>query len=294
MVANAPASENPLPPLLESVLGHLAVGVLLLDSRRHVVFANNAIAVMLGMSAEEVVGRSADELTSRVQARVRESPRLVRDGLLFPTDRRLAFEEFEIDAPTRSVVRWLARPVDDVRIRQMVVCEDITVEVDLMRAHERLALTDPLTELLNRRGGLKALTREFHRSRRAKSPLSLVLCDVDRFKVVNDTHGHATGDEMLRILARRLSSEVRGSDLVVRWGGEEFLLGLPDTSLAGARACADRVRIAVAGLEMPSGRVTVSAGIAEVSVAEDLDHALARADASLYVAKAEGRNCVRG
>jgi diguanylate cyclase (GGDEF)-like protein len=179
----------------------------------------------------------------------------------------------------------------------------LALELDLSRervdSHERftalsrLALTDPVTTLANRRGGEEALAREVARARRTGSPLSLVLFDIDRFKSINDQAGHAVGDRVLRGISEILSASQRGSDLAMRWGGEEFLVLLPDVGLAGARIFAERVRENVQNLSVAdAGRITVSAGVSELVGDEEPAVALARADANLYRAKAGGRNRV--
>ena len=157
----------------------------------------------------------------------------------------------------------------------------------------RLALTDPVTGLANRRGGEEALAREVSRARRSGSPLSLVLFDIDHFKRINDEAGHANGDKVLRGISEILSASQRGSDLAMRWGGEEFLVLLPDVGLTGARIFAERVRENVQNLVIPeTGRITVSAGVSELVGDEEPATALARSDANLYRAKAAGRNRV--
>ncbi len=179
----------------------------------------------------------------------------------------------------------------------------LALELDLSRervdsqekftALSRLALTDPVTALANRRGGEEALAREVARARRTGAPLSLVLFDIDRFKSINDHAGHAVGDRVLRGISEILSASQRGSDLAMRWGGEEFLVLLPDVGLAGARIFAERVRENVQNLTVAdAGRITVSAGVSELVGDEDPAVALARADANLYRAKAGGRNRV--
>jgi diguanylate cyclase (GGDEF)-like protein len=160
-------------------------------------------------------------------------------------------------------------------------------------ALSRLALTDQVTGLANRRGGEEALAREVARTRRSGSPLSLVLFDIDRFKRINDEAGHAVGDRVLRGISEILSASQRGSDLAMRWGGEEFLVLLPDVGLTGARIFAERVRENVQNMVIQdAGRITVSAGVSELNGDEDPAVALARADANLYRAKAAGRNRV--
>jgi diguanylate cyclase (GGDEF)-like protein len=160
-------------------------------------------------------------------------------------------------------------------------------------ALERLALTDPLTMLSNRRAGERALEREIARARRTGSPFSLALFDLDHFKQINDIHGHAVGDDVLCQVSRILTSTFRASDLAVRWGGDEFLVVLPDVTLAGAIVFADRARSLVEALTLPGiPPVTISVGIVEVQRDEDPRAALMRADAKLYEAKAAGRNRV--
>jgi diguanylate cyclase (GGDEF)-like protein len=160
---------------------------------------------------------------------------------------------------------------------------------------ERLALTDPLTELPNRRAGEQALAREMARARRLRSDLCLALLDVDRFKRVNDLNGHAVGDQVLGEISRILRMSLRASDLAVRWGGDEFLVLLPDITLEGALAFLHRIRTQVEGLLLPGvGRITWSAGVVGVGPDEDARVALVRADAKLYEAKAAGGNCVKG
>jgi diguanylate cyclase (GGDEF)-like protein len=160
-------------------------------------------------------------------------------------------------------------------------------------ALERLALTDPLTMLSNRRAGERALEREIARARRTGSPFSLALFDLDHFKQINDIHGHAVGDDVLCQVSRILTSTFRASDLAVRWGGDEFLVVLPDVTLAGAVVFADRARSLVESLSLPGvPRFTMSVGIVEVQRDEDPKTALMRADARLYQAKAAGRNRV--
>ncbi|MCS6856335.1 MAG: diguanylate cyclase [Sandaracinaceae bacterium] len=171
----------------------------------------------------------------------------------------------------------------------------------LARSRDRfveLALQDELTGLYNVRYFRQRLSEEWHRAERHKEPLSVAFIDVDRFKEVNDRFGHVTGDCVLREVAKRLRNALRISDVVVRYGGEEFVVLLPHTSLAGAASAAERLRQAVASqaIETEKGplSLTVSIGIALypspcVASKEDLIEA---ADQALYKAKEAGRNCI--
>jgi diguanylate cyclase (GGDEF)-like protein len=159
---------------------------------------------------------------------------------------------------------------------------------------ERLALTDPLTGLANRRAGEQALQREAARASRHASPFSLALVDVDHFKSINDAGGHKVGDDVLIRVSHMLRAGLRASDLVVRWGGDEFLILLPDVDLTGARIFAERARQQVSTLRLSADTpITICAGVVEVAKTEPVRDAVARADAELYRAKRSGRNRIQ-
>ncbi|MDP1832179.1 MAG: GGDEF domain-containing protein [Geothrix sp.] len=160
-----------------------------------------------------------------------------------------------------------------------------------------LSTKDPLTGLANRGRALAEFQNRFGLSLRYGRPLSVVICDLDHFKRVNDAHGHGAGDFVLRIFGERLLATLREADLAGRIGGEEFIMVLPETDLSGARPFAERLREAIATtpVMLPSGGVTItcSLGIAERTAADlDAGQLMARADAALYQAKAGGRNRV--
>ena len=160
---------------------------------------------------------------------------------------------------------------------------------------ERQALVDGLTGLANRRAASNALHAEAARAERLETPLSVVLADLDGFKDVNDVHGHAVGDEVLRTFAEVLRETLRESDVAGRWGGEEFLLLLPGADEAGAAQLAERVRVALAGRSMPGVpdlRVTASFGVAEYAGEKNTEQLVAAADGALYRAKRAGKDRV--
>jgi two-component system, cell cycle response regulator len=168
----------------------------------------------------------------------------------------------------------------------------------LSREHdlEAMAYYDELTGVANRRFAVRQLHALVSRARRHDHELSVVLLDADRFKSLNDRHGHGAGDDVLRGLADRLRSRVREEDVVARFGGEEFLVILPDTGASGAATAAEDLREAVAAQPFPVGRIalplTVSVGWATWR-GEPLERLIARADHGLYAAKEAGRDCVR-
>jgi len=161
----------------------------------------------------------------------------------------------------------------------------------------RLAATDPLTGLANRRQTLELLEQLARDARLERSPV-VMLCDLDHFKNVNDGWGHAMGDQVLVAVAGALRASTRDSDTVARWGGEEFLIVLPDTRDAEPGELAERLRARVAALQVADRHqcpvpVTLSMGIASLAAGESGESWLKRADEALYRAKAEGRDCCR-
>jgi diguanylate cyclase (GGDEF)-like protein len=292
MIPAGPGGWRGALPFIEKLAGCLEGGLLLVDPGDGVVYCSEWMADILGLpGARPTTGR---QLLDHLARMVPNPPPAVRDRLLLAPDRQVLCEEFEMPGPPRSVVRWVARRVREPEPAVVVVCSDITAEVDLASTRERQAVTDPLTGLLNRRGAEPQIAREIHQAARYATPLGAILLDIDHFKSVNDQHGHAAGDLVLRAVAGAIVQSVRACDIAARWGGEEFLVILPHTPLEGARHAGERIRLAVEGLRMDGiPRVTISGGAACLGNAERLSDLLARADQSLYAAKAGGRNRIR-
>jgi diguanylate cyclase (GGDEF)-like protein len=158
---------------------------------------------------------------------------------------------------------------------------------------ERLSLTDGLTGLYNRRHLMAALDTEVRRVKRLNGQFSLLLMDVDHFKRYNDTYGHQAGDEVLRGVAAVIRGTVREVDTAARYGGEEMVAMLPDTTIEGALELAERIRTRLAEEDFPGGKVTLSIGAATFpEYGETVESLIAGADAALYQAKREGRDRV--
>lgn len=164
------------------------------------------------------------------------------------------------------------------------------------RRIEELAELDELTGSFNRRCIMRMLDDEIARAQRSHLPCSVALIDLDWFKRINDSHGHPIGDEVLRTFAITVFANIRANDRFGRYGGEEFLLVMPETPAEAAANILDRLRLIVADLDwsaFSSGMtVTISAGVAEIQAGETADALLTRADEALYVAKEAGRNQV--
>jgi len=161
---------------------------------------------------------------------------------------------------------------------------------------EKQAIIDGLTGLRNRHWMQQTLPRMFSRFRRSNRPISLMMVDVDHFKNYNDRYGHAAGDLVLREVSKAMCDRLRPTDRAVRYGGEEFLVILPDTGLDGAVAAAERQRKMIEGfsIQTPEGKslppVTISIGVAQLNGDENASTLISRVDRALYRAKENGRN----
>ncbi|MDZ7840042.1 MAG: diguanylate cyclase [Gammaproteobacteria bacterium] len=201
-------------------------------------------------------------------------------------------------ATPAGAVAGFAVDVNELKDREAALQAQIEKSRLLEDRLRQLANTDHLTGLANRRRFLECLEAEFARANRFEAPLSVVMMDIDRFKAINDVHGHGYGDEVIDRVAGAAAGQLREHvDLIGRLGGEEFGILLPSTGEDGALECAKRICSAVAALEFESGgatiRVTASFGIAGILASDRLhSECIARADNALYQAKTAGRNRV--
>jgi len=161
----------------------------------------------------------------------------------------------------------------------------------------RMAHLDHLTNLPNRQALERHIKREFGLAERYKTPLSFMVIDVDNFKLINDRYGHLAGDEILKNIAQTLTGNVRNTELVFRYGGDEFVILLSNTDLEGARLVAERLRVALDKLDFPQRETgglvpTASIGVAQMKMGESPESLFKRTDEAMYDAKAQGRNRV--
>jgi len=222
-----------------------------------------------------------------------------RDLLHGGRPRRLRLPLYSGDRLVAHLDMGSAEPIDEDAKREIrALLVPLTASLHASR-NWRVAVTDELSRLSSRRYFEARLAEEWSRRDRYETPLAVACFDLDRFKSVNDTHGHAAGDLVIRRFGEIMQGVVRASDLACRFGGEEFAALFPNTSASAARTVADRIRRALerARFEI-DGRdfwVTVSAGVADATAVSGLDphQLLVRADQALYSAKAGGRNRVR-
>lgn len=281
---------------LDAVLANIESGVLLVDHAGRIVYGNDALAKIVGAPIEDALGMTREQFIQRHASRLTDPAARVehlRSAAARPMEAQV---DLDLPGPAPRTFRWLTKPVSLPEGQgQLELYRDVTDEVHRAREQEERARLDHLTRLYNRRAADEIFARELSRARRTGGPISLVMCDIDWFKRVNDTYGHGVGDEVLRQVSAAVASCCRATDVAIRWGGEELLVLLSDTSHAGALAFGERVRARVESMRHPGlPPVTISCGVAELTHAatETLDATLEQADARLYAAKAAGRNAV--
>jgi diguanylate cyclase (GGDEF)-like protein len=225
------------------------------------------------------------------------------DCLTIPTqDGRMLFiaQRSEADSEVHEVIEQLDRRVrlfkiESEQTKKIARNKQIELEAVIAQAKE-IAQTDPLTFLLNRRAIIRELQDEVLRAERYKTHLSVSIVDVDDFKSVNDTYGHAVGDEVLKQMAHHLRNGVRHPDVIGRYGGEEFIILLPSSDAEAAAEQAARLikQVRETKLQVKEHviQVTLSIGVAQLKIGEESwDNLLNRADSAMYKAKGRGRDC---
>ncbi len=186
-----------------------------------------------------------------------------------------------------------AKFLDEEEELYIVTMSDITELESRAKILETLATTDALTKIFNRLKLNELLSFEVKKSDRYRLPLTLIMLDIDHFKDINDTYGHDIGDEVLVKLCETISCNIRETDVFARWGGEEFMIMLPNTSLDGAKVMAENLRMEIESACFEKAqRVTASFGVAEYSPDSSIREFLKQVDDSLYAAKRGGRNMV--
>ncbi len=291
-------------PFFRDILENVADGVYFVDRDRRIVSWNRGAERITGFSRDDVVFTSCFEDKLRhvdgegtalctghcplVGAMQDGAPRTGQVYLHHKLGHRVPVEisVFPLRGAEGAIVGAVEIFRDVPSLNEASAIEDL----------RRMALLDPLTELGNRRYAAMSLASRLHELARYGWPLGVLFLDVDHFKEINDRHGHAIGDDVLRMVARTLRHAARASDFLGRWGGEEFLALLPNATDGEVRAAAERFRTLVesSALRLPSGLVGVTASIgATLARPEDTPESVVqRADALMYRAKREGRNRV--
>jgi diguanylate cyclase (GGDEF)-like protein/hemerythrin-like metal-binding protein len=287
------------------------IGVKDLDGRYQL--ANKTIEDLLCASTCPLAGRCDSDLfppevvaqLQRSDQQIVEGAAAVNEALDFSINGvfvQCVWLKFPVHGPDGQLLFIGAAVIDLARHQNVVKLQEALERLQLTNQQlqknlaelDHLANSDKLTGAWNRRRLAEAVVNEMDRLRRYNHPLSLLIIDIDFFKKVNDTHGHAAGDQVLLTLASVVQSNLRTSDSLTRWGGEEFVVLCPNTTLSTATVLAERLRQCVAESIFPEvGAVTISLGVAECTGNEAWEQWFKRADVALYQAKGAGRNQVR-
>jgi diguanylate cyclase (GGDEF)-like protein/hemerythrin-like metal-binding protein len=289
----------------------IGIGIKGLDGRYQL--TNKTMETLVGKSAEQIAGVTDQDLFSpEIAAQLAPSDQEITDGaaaakieldfsingitlrclwlkfpVLGPDGDILAVGALMLDISRQEAVSELRRSLEQLQQSNQEL-QKALAELD------RLASTDKLTGTWNRRRLADAVTNEMERLRRYDHPVSLLIVDIDFFKKVNDDHGHVVGDQVLTKLATLPQSNVRVMDSLTRWGGEEFVVLCPNTTLSTVAMLAERLREKIASAVFPAvNKITASIGVAECMSGEIWEQWFQRADAALYRAKACGRNQVQ-
>jgi diguanylate cyclase (GGDEF)-like protein/PAS domain S-box-containing protein len=283
--------------LLQKVIDAVPAPIFFKDEHGVYLGCNRAFEGFIGVSPQDIVGKTVYDVAPKHLADVyhKADADLMNAGGQQVYEAQVKFK----DGSLREVVfhKAVFARGDGSKGGLVGAMLDITERKVLEGQLERLATLDPLTGIYNRRTFMSLATRDLSRCRREQQQLSLLVLDLDHFKQVNDTYGHAAGDAVLLHLANLMHAEVRQHDIIARAGGEEFFVSLGNTGLAAAELLAQRLcRSLAAGPVEHDGRrieVTASIGVADCDPRRDtIETALQRADAALYEAKRRGRNRV--
>lgn len=303
------------PNLLNFIVDRANVGIFVINREREVVLWNQFMEINSGRKADMVVGNNLfeafPELPQKWLDRKIENVFILKNFSFTSWEQRPYLFKFAHNRPVTGGVDCMRQdctliPVkDDAGEVQYICCTVLDVtdtsiyQSKLEETTEKLremSNQDGLTKLFNRRYIEEVLSKEFGRARRYKHPFSVILTDIDFFKKVNDNYGHLAGDEVLRVVSRRLEDALRDTDILGRYGGEEFLIALPETDIEGAVVVAERLREAITAEPIEAEGETLSVSIS-LGVTELLDttmayaQLLAEADLGLYKSKENGRNC---
>lgn len=283
----------------KSVVSAMAEGVVVQDRQGSIITHNRSAEVILGLSADQLEGRTSYDPGWMA---------IKEDQAPFPGDQHPAMITLKTGKPLRNVIMgvrkpegalsWISinsqplfQPLESVPYAVVTTFTDITDRKEHERELTRISVTDHLTGIYNRLKVSQIMRDEIVRARRYGVKLSLIIFDIDHFKGFNDTYGHDRGDFVLTETVQTVLPLIRESDIMARWGGEEFLILLPETEGEAAFNLAERLRKAVAAHGYAeTGAVTCSFGTAEYRRNEEEDAWIKRGDEALYQAKRGGRN----
>jgi len=283
LARNGKLSQSELDQLYESYLTQLKTSDRIDKVGARVVGEINGLMTMI----TDALGRTASYDASLAGA---------DQKLASATNREQLVEIIEVLAHSTRQMRETNRILEERLSLSKDEISELQHSLEAIRAE---SLTDPLTGLGNRKYFDRMIEMTVQRGLATNQPLSLLMFDIDYFKSFNDSYGHLTGDQVLRLVGMTLKHAIKGQDIAARYGGEEFAVVLPNTSLDQALTAAEQIRRAITAKELKKkstgeilGRVTISVGVSMLKPGDDTDALIERADACLYAAKRNGRNRV--
>ncbi|MFO7990204.1 MAG: diguanylate cyclase [Thermodesulfobacteriota bacterium] len=288
--------------LITNVLGE---GVFLVDSHGKIIFANPEAIRLIGYRFDEIEGALVHEIIYKQQLngtlyKPEENP--LFNAITSGNDYNNEDGVFTCKSGFLMPISLVCRAVykDNILDGAVIAFRDITVQKKHLQTLEAInellekqATTDALTGIFNRMKFNNSFTNEIQRAQRYNTPLSLIIFDIDHFKQVNDTYGHLAGDSVLKKLVRLVASNLREIDIFARWGGEEFVIQTPETSLDGAIKLAEKLRSKIENHDFAEPeKITTSFGVTSLKKGDNTISFINRADEALYRAKKGGRNQV--
>jgi len=278
-----------IPAAKEEIFSSLRDPIIILDHNTRIVELNSAASELFTSKSGDAVGNDIHDLLPALPSPA--TPAAENEVIEIAVDMERRTMHFEVKISELKERRGR-------EIGKVLVLHDITERKLLENKLKQIASTDSLTGASNRRHLFELAERDFYRAKRYGHSLCVVMIDIDRFKRLNDKHGHDVGDDALKRLVNTCKKEIRTADIFGRIGGEEFVTVYTDQNLEQARQAADRLREQIAGIAIPSPlgtiHITASFGVAELKEEDaSFDDLLRRADTALYAAKNAGRNCVK-
>ena len=305
-----------IPERVKSALDAFVEGVMVLDKDERIILANKSFSEKIGKPAASLIGCKASEL-EWISPKSPEAPQALPWQQVILNSQSQSGVPLSFASAPDGICKFMVSgsPIKDDAgaIRGALATFDDVTELEkrndqlqemfnalqksrdeVRRQNEELQLMatqDALTRCLNRRSFFERFEIEFNRARRYSIPLSCIMIDIDKFKAINDSHGHQAGDQVLQRIADWIRSELRGSDLLCRYGGEEFCVLFPHANADDSARAAERIRNTISSREISGIKVTVSLGISSTEFgAGDPQELLGQADKALYAAKSSGRN----